>query len=88
MEKRSSARMGMFGKSASSLTLTLKLWVVVVLVSCAKNGRVVGQLIIEVTNTLDNGSLDLTVSCPNIDPASYLLRPGAFHQWINGGAAA
>ncbi|ESW11862.1 hypothetical protein PHAVU_008G065000 [Phaseolus vulgaris] len=63
------------------------LWVLILIVLSANNSRVLGQLIIEVTNALDNGSLDLTVACPNIDGKSYLLHPGGFHEWINTGAS-
>ncbi|KAL9315019.1 hypothetical protein ACSQ67_016020 [Phaseolus vulgaris] len=50
------------------------LWVLILIVLSSNNSRVFGQLIIEVTNALDNGSLDLdlTVACPNIDGKSYL----------------
>jgi len=50
----------------------------------SNNSRVLGQVIIQVTNSLDNGSLDLTVTCPNIEPKSYLLHPGGYHQWFPG----
>ncbi|KAK7374255.1 hypothetical protein VNO80_07683 [Phaseolus coccineus] len=77
---RKGATMGIFGKSTSFL------WALILIVSSTNNSRVFGQLIIEVTNALDNGSLDLTVACPNIDGKSYLLHPGGFHEWINNGA--
>jgi len=45
-----------------------------------------GQLIIEMANALDNESLDLTISCRNMDRKCYLLYPSGFHEWINNGA--
>lgn len=54
-------------------------------VSFGNNSRVLGQLIIKVANALDNGSFDLTISCPNIDHKCYLLHPGGFLEWINNG---
>lgn len=75
---RKGATMAIFGKSVSFL------WVLILVLSSANNSMVSADLVvIQATNRLDNGSLDLTVACPNIENKSYLLHPGQYHQWIN-----
>lgn len=59
------------------------LWVLILFLSPTSNAVVVYQIIVVATNTLDNGSLNLTIYCPYFYPKllhPYIhLRPGDQH---------
>lgn len=77
--------MSFFTTSVSILSL---LWVFILFLSPTSNAVVVYQIIVVATNTLDNGSLNLTISCPYFDPTKppYIhLRPGYQYEWIYSG---
>ncbi|KAK7394772.1 hypothetical protein VNO78_15311 [Psophocarpus tetragonolobus] len=61
------------------------LYVIVTYMLWANNAVVVDELLIQVTNTLDNGSLNLSVTCPKIASASHLILPGKYYQWLFSG---
>jgi len=78
-------------RKGATMAISIKsvsfLWVLILILSSAHNSGVSAQLIIQVTNRLDNGSLDLTVACPNVESKSYLLHGGESHQWLNNAAS-
>jgi len=53
---------------ATSVFMLSLLWVLILILSPTNNVVDVFQHIVVATNTLDNGSLNLTISCPCFDP--------------------
>ena len=71
------ATMSLFTRSVSIL------WVLMFFVSSANN-NIAMALTVVAKNSLD-GNLDLTISCPSINPQVFLLRPCTNHEWVYSG---